>query len=279
MQNFAIAGGVLNGDPEVWIEEAVASLSLQAAGDVMRGHMLAGDAQMAMQASLPLSLHARITGGASMSMAASGSLIRGATLAGDAVMQMGAAGDFTRWVMLEGLAPVEFYAEGDIKVVESVSATFSMELRATGDIRVARSHQLEGSATIELDAGLKAWSVPATPLSGRAVMEFASIGYGALRIMSPPGVATLELAAHGAARLGAKVPLEGSAVMGLYARGDLGKFRYVFLEGTATMELAAWAEKIGRPAFPDHYVEAPKIRTLRLTEETRRFTVPAERRL
>jgi len=279
VQNFAIAGGVLNGDPEVWIDEAVASLSLQAAGDVMRGHLLAGSAQMAMQASLPLSLHARITGGASMSMAASGSLLRGATLSGTASMQMAAAGDFTRWVMLEGLAPLEFDADGDIVVVESISATFSMELRASGDIRVARAHQLEGTAQIELGADLKAWAVPATPLAGHAVMELASIGYGALRIMSPPGVAIMEFAAHGAARLGAKVPLEGSAVMGLYARGDLGKFRYVFLEGTATLELAAWAEKIGVPAFPDHYVEAPKIRTLRLTEETRRFTVPAERRL
>lgn len=67
--------------------------------------------------------------------------------------------------------------------------------------------------------------------------------------------------------------------MGLYARGDLGKFRYVFLEGAATLELAAWAEKIGKPAFPDHYVEAPKIRMLRVNSETRRFTVPAERRL
>lgn len=279
MQNFAIAGGVLNGDPEVWIEDAVASISIQAAGDVMRGHPLAGNAPIAMSAGLPLALHARISGGAGISMAASGTLIRGATLIGDAAVRVAASADFTRWVMLEGMAPVELYADGDILVVEAISATFTIEVRASGDIRVARSHWLEGTAQIETRADLKAWTVPATPLFGHAVMEVASIGYGALVIQSPPGVATIELSAHGAARLGAKVPLEGSAVMELYARGDLGRFRYVWLEGTASIEVQARAEKVGVPAFPDYYVEAPKIRALRLTEETRRFTVPAERRL
>lgn len=279
MQNFAIDGGVLNGDPEVWIDEAIASIEIQAAGDVMRGHMLAGSAQMLMQADLPLSLHARISGFANMSMAASGSLVRGATLNGGASLQVGASGDFTRWVMLEGLAPVEIYADGEINVVESVSATFSIELRAGGDIRVARSHQLKGTAQIETRADLKAWSVPATHLAGYAVMEFASIGHGALVIQSPPGVATIELQAHGSARLGAKVPLDGAASIEIYARGDLGKFRYVWLEGSAAIEVQAWTEKTGKPVIPGYYVEAPKMRTLRLTEETRRFTVPAERRL
>lgn len=279
MQNFALAGGTLNGDPEVWIDDAVASIAVQAAGGIMRGLNLAGGAQMAMGASLQPSLRLSLAGDADMSMAASGSLARGTTLIGSAGVQVAASGDFTRRVMLEGLAPVEVYAAGDVVVVEGISATFTIELRAEGDIRVAQSHRLEGVAQIEFDAGLKAWSVPATQLCGRAIMEVASIGYGALVIQSPPGAAQIRLAAQGAARLGAKVPLEGAAVMELYARGELGHFRYVWLEGSAAIELQAWAEKIGVPAFPGHYVEAPKIRTLRLTEETRRFIVPAERRL
>lgn len=279
MQNFAIAGGALNGDPQVWIDEAVASIALQADGDVMRGHLLAGDAQMAMAAELPMAIQAKVAGDASMSMAASGSLIRGATVAGDAVLQVAASGGFTRWVMLEGLAPIELDVDGDVIVVEGISATFTVELRASGDLRVASTHQLEGAAQIETRADLKAWSVPATRLGGYAQIEVASIGYGALVIQSPPGAAMIELQAHGAARLGAKVPLEGDAVMELYARGDLSKFRYVWLEGSAAIEVQAFAEKIGVPTIPDHYVEAPKIRTLRLTEEQRRFTVPAERRL
>lgn len=279
MQNFALAGGVLNGDPEVWIDEAVAGIAVQAAGEIMQGLTLKGGAQVVVGASLPPSLHLALSGGASMSMAASGSLVRGTTIIGNAAVQVAAAGDAVRWAMLEGLAPVEVYAEGDIVVVEGISATFTIEMRAEGDIRVAQSHRLEGVAHIELDAGLKAWSVPATQLCGRTIMEVASIGYGALVIQSPPGAAQIRMAAQGAARLGAKVPLEGSAVMELYARGELGHFRYVWLEGSAAIELQAWAEKIGVPAFPDYYVEAPKIRLLRVNEETRRFSVPAERRL
>lgn len=280
MQNFAIAGGVLNGDPEVWISEpAIASIAVQASGGVMHGLSLKGNAQVAIAAGMTLSLRAKISGGASISMQGVGTLIRGASLQGGAAINVGAFGGFTRWVMLGGLAPIELFAEGDVVVVESVSATFTVQVRASGDIHVARGRKLEGLAQIELKPSLSAWSVRATPLSGHAAIEVASIGYGALRIMSPPGIATIELAAHGAARLGAKVPLEGSAVVELYARGDLGKFRYVFLEGSATIEVQALAEKIGVPAFPDHYVEAPNIRTLRLTEETRRFIVPAERRL
>src|SRR5690554_1999422 len=279
MQNFALAGGVLNGDPEVWIDDAVAGIAVQAAGEIMQGLTLKGGAQVVVGASLPPSLRLALSGGASMSMAASGSLVRGTTIIGNAAVQVGASGDFTRWAMLEGLAPVEVYAEGDIIVVESISATFTIEIHAEGDIRVAQSQRLEGHAPIELRGDLKAWSVPATQLCGRAIVEVASIGQGALVIQSPEGAAQIQIGAHGAARLCAKLPLEGSAVIETFARGELGRRHYVFLEGQAAIELLAWAEKTGIPLIPDHYVAAPGIRTLRLTEELRRFIVPAERRL
>lgn len=278
MQNFAIAGGVLNGDPEVWIEEAVASLSLQAAGDVMRGHMLAGNAQMAMQASLPLSLHARITGGASMSMAASGSLIRGATLAGDAVMQMGAAGDFTRWVMIEGDSPVELFGDGDIQVVPGASATFDIVLSAECDLRIGAGQKIEGYMPIELRGDLRGYHVKATQLGGYANIELAALGHAALSIMSPPGVATIQLAGSGDLRLGEKIGLEGYAAINFYSRGAVEVLHYVYAEGVATIEIAASAAVAGKPKIPAEYEPAPASRIISIGRETRERSLSREHR-
>lgn len=259
MQNFAINGGALNGDPEVWIEEAVASLSLQAAGDGMRGAMFEGSAAVELDADCDLLVWALLEGQASV--------------------ELDATGEGLRWVMVEGQTPIEFAADGDIVVVEGISASFAVELRLAGDIAVAQAANLDGGSAIRLSASGSVGSAKTALLSGVAPLVFAGRGHGALVIDSPPGAAAIKLLAQGASRVGAKMPLEGTAVVALYARGGLGKFRYVFLEGAAAFEILAMAEKIGVPAIPGYYVEAPKIRTLRLTKEPRRFTVPAERRL
>lgn len=279
MQNFAIAGGVINGDPKVWIGDALARVEVSAAGDGMRGAVAGGAAQVELSADLPLAMRTKLSGAASIAMSGQGGLLRGAALIGNAAVRMDASGDFTRWAMLEGLAPIEVDAEGDILVVEGIGATFTMQVGASGDIHVARSRGIEGHARISASASLAAWSAPATPLEGLAPIEVAGIGRGALRIMSPPGMAAMSVLAYGDMRMGAKVPLAGSAVVELYARGEAGKFRYVFLDGLAAVEIAAHAEKVGVPSFPGYYIEVPASRALRVNAEMRRFIVPAERRV
>lgn len=230
MQNFAIDGGALNGDPLVWIDDAAASIVIQAGGEVMHGHMLSGGAQVALSGSLPLALHARFAGAASMALQASGGLARGTTLSGSASLLAASSGDFTRWAMLDGTAPVEFDVTGDLQVVPAVSAAFTLEVRASGDIRVAGSQLLEGVAPVELRPSLSAWSVRATHLDGHAPLQIAGIGRGILRVALPEGLAIIAMSGQGEARLGGKLALEGSAGIGFYARGDIDWFRYVFIE-------------------------------------------------
>ncbi len=130
-----------------------------------------------------------------------------------------------------------------------------------------------------LGGGLQGYKVRATELSGMAAVEFAGIGYGNLIVTSPPGTAMLELKAEGDARFGARLSLEGSVTIGLYARGYLESWHYVYAEGAAAIDITARAEVHGIPTIPGYYIEAPAMRALRVSEEARRFTVPAERRI
>lgn len=399
MQNFALAGGVLNGDPEVWIDNAVAGITVQAVGEGMRGALGAGSSTIVFGAALAPKVQRKLTGQAAVAVGGSAELARGTTIAGHPTIVAATQGDFTRRAMGEGHSLVEIISAGDIAVVEPVGATFSIELSSSGQLNLATARQVAGASAIGLDSGLSlsaifklagdsavslagsgsvahgmalggassvavqsagdftrralgeghsaivvdsglnlaiqaklsghssiamdgigtvahgmglsgtsqidlgmsgdftrwvmvqgrapielapvlySWTVKGAQLGGRSEIEMASIGKLGAILKSPPGAAIIELDSRGAARLGAKAALQGHAAIEFYARGDLGKFRYVWLEGTASMGLNAWAEKIGVPAIPDYYVEAPKIRMLRVNDETRRFTVPAERRL
>lgn len=278
MQKFAINGGLLNGDPEVWIDAATASVSVQAAGVGMRGSLLNGAAQVRVGAVLALAYMAKLSGSAGVRFSAVGQITYGRMLAGDAKVQVKLAGNFTRWAMLEGLAPTEVIAEGDIGVSASIGATFSVVLRAGMAPNIASSRKLEGFMPIFVKAGFQAYSVPATQLAGKALVQLAAIGRGNLFIASPPGFAAIRFNASADSRFGAKLSIEGAAVVETFARGDLKSWHYVYAEGAATVSLLARAEIHGTPIIPGFYVEAPVMRALRVSEDNRRFTVPAERR-
>lgn len=279
MQNFAINGGSLNGDPEVWIDDSSASVVVQAAGGVMLGRSLIGSAPVALSTSMALSFQAKLSGSAGVRLTAAGVLTNGLSLVGNAPIQIKTTGNFLRWVMLQGVTPTTIVLDGDIAVVPSISATFTLVLGADLDLHVATGQKIAGYAPVVLSSRFQAYSVPATRLVGQAVVQLAGIGRGNLRIAAPPGSAAIRLNADGAARFGAKLSLEGSATIGLYARGYLESWHYVFAEGSASIEILARAEKHGAPNIPGYYIEAPAMRALRVAEEARRFTVPAERRV
>lgn len=279
MENFAINGGALNGDPQIWIDDSSVSVVVQAAGVGMRGIVLSGAAPVALAASLPLAFMAKLSGSAGVRLLSSGVLTNGLSLVGAAKVSVKTTGDFLRWVMIQGVTPTVIDLSGDLQVVPAISATFTMVLKADLDLHVAAGRKIEGRLPIVIDSKFQAYSVPATLLSGAAAVQFAGIGKGNLIMTSPPGAAAIELKAYGAARLGAKLSIEGSATVGLYARGYLESWHYVYAEGSAAIEIMARAETHGIPIIPGYYIEAPAMRALRVTEEARRFTVPAERRV
>jgi hypothetical protein len=168
---------------------------------------------------------------------------------------------------------------GDIAVVPAISATFTLVLAAGLDLHVATSQKIEGYLPVVLSSSFQAYSVPGTLLTGQAAIQLAGIGNGNLFMASPPGSAAIRLKADGAARFGAKLSLEGSAVIETYARGYLESWHYVYAEGSASIDILARAEKHGIPNIPGYYIEAPAMRALRVAEEARWFTVPAERRV
>ena len=279
MQNFAINGGALNGDPEVWIDDTALSVAIQAAGEGMRGIVLSGAAQTRLSASLSLAFMAKLSGSAGISVSAGGVLTYGVSLVGTAPVRVGFSGHGLRWVMIAGTTPTVVDLAGDIAVVPGISATFTLVLSADLDLHVATSHEIEGRMPVVLAASLKGYRVPATLLAGQAAVQLAGIGKGSLAIASPPGSATIHIDADGAARLGAKLSLEGVAIIETYARGYLESWHYVYAEGSASIDIMARAEKHGTPNIPGYYIEAPAMRALRVAEEARRFTVPAERRV
>lgn len=279
MQNFAINDGLLNGDPEVWIDAASASVVFQAAGDGMRGALGSGTAQCSIVSSGALALYARLEGQASMVWAASGSMTYGVSLVGSAPIQVKASLQGLRWVMLEGQAPTEFYLDGDIQVVPAISATFVVRFDSDLVLHVAKGQHGAGLMPIELRASFDAKVGRSQPLEGYAPIEMAGIGYPALVIQSPAGDGSIQFMSSGDARFGSKIDLEGFAELSLFSSADLGILHYVYAEGTADIGIIAEAAKHGIPNIPGIYVEAPTIRVLRVGEETRRFIVPAERRI
>jgi hypothetical protein len=279
MQNFAINGGALNGDPQVWIDDASLGVVLQADGDVMLGRTLAGGAQVIAAADLSLSLQAKLQGLAGIAMAATGQLTYGVSLVGASPIVVSTTGDGVRWAMIQGDAPTVLAADGDLQVVPPVSATFDIVASGDLELHVATGHQGEGYAPIVMASDLQAYVTPATILSGLASIEAAGLGQGNLLMASPPGEAAIVFVADGAARYGARLSLEGDAVLELYSRGCLDIWHYVYAEGEAAIQFMAMAASHGIPVIPSQYVAAPIARALRVGEENRRFIVPAERRL
>lgn len=279
MQNFAINGGLLNGDPEVWSDSATASVVLQSSGDGMRGLVVSGDAQVVVASSLSLALMAKLSGTAGITVSTSGVLTNGLSLVGSSQVRLSTSGDFMRWVMIQGVTPTVVDLSGDIQVVPAISATFSIVFGADLDLKVSTGQHLEGYLPVVLSANLDAHIARSRQLTGLMPVQLAGIGYGRLQMTSPPGTAAVRLMGAGEARFGAKLALEGKASIGLYARGYLDSWHYVYAGGDFKIGILARAEKHGTPNIPGYYVEAPAIRALRVGEEGRRFTVPAERRV
>ncbi len=316
MQNFAINGGALNGDPEVWIDESFASVATQAAGSVANGLVLSGAAPVRTGSSLTLSRLTKLEGVAPVQVKYSGSIANGLVLGGSAPISFDASGDFLRWVMIQGVTPTVVDLTGDIMAVASISATFATVLRSDLDLKIATGQSIEGTLPVALYGSLEAKASQSARIIGDASIQLVTAGKlsritkigndtsvedntpsfdrysgaelggsalggfainddGLIRVTYPGP----RLKLSGSARLGAKKYLEGYAVVELHARGSIESLHYVYAGADFKVGILARTEKNGIPTIPGYYVEAPLIRVLRVGEEARRFTVPAERRV
>jgi len=279
MQNFAINGGALNGDPQVWIDDTALAVAIQAAGVGMNGLSLIGSASVSLASSGSLAYMAALSGQAGITITADGVLTNGLSLVGAAPVVLGVEGSGTRWAMIEGVTPTTVDASGDIAVVPAISATFTLVMGAELDLVVATGHQIEGYLPVVLSSTFQAYSVPATLLSGDAQVQMAGIGYGNLIIDSPPGDALIAVDSYLDTRIGEKISLEGDAVIEIYARGYLESLHYVYAEGDASIHIAVKAETHGVPVIPSEYFPAPTGRYFYVMGENRYFIVPKDRQV
>lgn len=228
MQNFAINEGSLNGDPQVWIDDSSVSLSVQADGDMMLGLSLAGSAPVALDASLPLAFMAKLSGAAGVAIVSDGDIAYGVSLVGSAAVTLSASGSVLRWVLVEGQTPVALDLSGYIVAVPPISATFTAVIGADLDLAVAVGRSIEGLTPVVVSSTFKAYSVPATAITGAAIVQVAGIGCGSLSISSPEAQAVVVIGVDGDSRLGEKVQIEGDAVIETYARGYLESWHYIY---------------------------------------------------
>lgn len=278
MQRFALNGGMLNGDSNVFAR-ATAPIVVSATGQGMRGPTLSGKAPIVLAAQGVMQLRVSLTGKAPIQWGMAGSLIYGRTLSGQASVVLAAQGDFIRWAMLESSSSLVIEAEGDIVAVPAISATFTIEVDSQLDLHVARGEQIVSLAQIRLQARNRAQVARSIRLGGLARIEADAIGILNMRMQSPPARAVIEWRSGADTRVGHRQDIAGRADFRIHAYGAIRSFTYVHLAGNAAIEVLARTADAGLPAFPSRYHPAPHERTLRVMPEPRLFIVPQERRL
>jgi len=216
---------------------------------------------------------------AAVAVATEGEGLYGRAGEGDAFIVLSADGEGTRWVIGASDAGILLEAIGEGVAVGTSNAYFPIAFTSTLIPYVAGTVQLEGAGAIRLDTSAR-YRIPGTVyLSAKSSIHVGAAGAGFLILDAPGMDVELLTRADGAARLGGKLQGEGRSTIQVYSRGALDSRHYVYAEGSAAILLQAIDAKAGIPPIPDHYIAAPAIRSLRINNEPRLFTVPAERRL
>lgn len=231
---FALNAAELNGSIEVWSWYGDAALAVNGAGDVQKGLVAGGDAEIVTAGDLAPRLDVYGTfDTSSMAIAAYGDVILGLTVEGGAPVVVQASGTGTRWVLGSSDLQIVLETEGDGQVVQPASASFSIVVSSTLDGMVATTVREDGLGRIMISSLLNEHVAKRQMIEGEAQVHMASVGAGYLIIDSPAGYADVRIFADGDARFGDKISLEGDAVLQLYARGEVGSLHYVYGAGEA----------------------------------------------
>jgi hypothetical protein len=282
MNRFALDGGVLNGDPQVLMGDEVVALALGLDGSIANGIVGQGAFPLHLDTLGDLNMLAALEGTATIDSAASGVLMIGVTLIGQSDTVLTLQGDLIRWGMIVGQADVVVGLDGDIVVVPPISATFTVQLEGVLDLHIAKGQQIIGTLPVVLDGVLDGWvghglEIESPP--GNIQIEVGQWGTANLIAQSAPAEFPTVLRLDGAGRLGAHPELSGYLPLSTHVQCELTVWHYVYASGELSIQLKLVDNAYGLPALPpDHYIEAPSIRILRVGAEHRGFLVPPDRR-
>lgn len=279
MNLFALNAAEVNGSIQVWSWYGDAALVVNGAGDIQKGLVAGGDAEIVTAGDLAPRLDVYGTfDSAILDVAAYGDVILGLTVEGNAPVVVQAAGAGTRWVLGSSDLQIVLEAEGDGQVVQPAAASFSIVVSSTLDGMVATTVREDGLGQIVLSGLLNEHVAKRQLIEGEAQVHLASVGSGYLIIEGPAGDAAMQLLADGDARLGDKIDLEGEAVLQVFARGELSSLHYEYGEGDAIIVVQAGASMAGIPDIPTEYVQAPHARTIIVQRDPRAHLVAREDR-
>jgi hypothetical protein len=281
MQNFALDGGALNGDPQVWADNSLLVVRTAASGAVVRGANVAGTASLRITTGTTANAIAQLAGDAVVRAAASGAMTYGVAIGSAPKVSLKATANVLRWGMITGDAQMQYKVTGSIAPVSPGSATFSVQMRSLLDLKVSAGRQLESYSAVRFMLNMNPDVKTPVGIAGLAQMRAATLMDLNALLMLPPGQATMQFMGLADSRIADKIDLYGRAAMAsFYARGELDVWHHVHAgEMYATVKVSARANAHGKPTIPTLYAEAPSDRFMRVGPEARLFVVPAERRL
>lgn len=281
MQNFAVDGGTLNGDPQVWADNSLLVVRSAASGSVIRGAWGTGSAAIRVSPEITANALAQLAGAAVVRAAATGALTYGVTLGSTPKVSVKAAADVLRWGMIEGLGQIQYKATGSIAPVSPGSATFTLQVQSRLELKVSPGKQLESYAPVRFLMDANPDVKTPVGIGGKADMRAAALMDLNAILQLPAGTAAMRFMARGDSRLAEKIDLDGQAVLtSFFARGELDVWHHVHAgEMNVTFKVMARANAHGKPIIPTLYAQAPSDRFMRVGPEARLFVVPAERRL
>lgn len=280
MDDFALNGAAINGQPNEWITlEGSAVFAFDAVLEGIRGAgMVAnwpitldgtaamsagiigiGTVGMQLDGELQPSLLTKITGSMPIS-------IDGQMLAALRVALAGALGispefnlDIVRWALGQGSIDVEFGLTGEGRTVAQIQieGVCGIVLEPlTLDGRRTPAHRPDMPMSISLEMGGPAW----LKMQAAGNAQFASL-------------------IEGIGRIGGKVGLQGAIEIEMAARGDMRRYALVPIEGVSDVQFALVSELAGRPEIPAQYVPAPTSRRFNVARESRERMLVNERSL
>jgi hypothetical protein len=282
VNRFALDGGELNGDPLVLMNDEVVAFALGLDGSIANGIVGQGTFPLHLDTLGELSMVAALEGTATIDTTADGVLMIGVTLIGDSGTVLALQGDLIRWGMIVGQADVVVGLDGDIVAVPAISASFTMQLEGVLDLHIAAGVQIIGTLPVVFDGELEGWighGVEIDSPPGNIQIEVGQWGEANLLAQLAPAEFATVLRLDGDGRLGAHPELAGYLPLSNHVQCELEVWHYVYASGELSIQLKLVDNPYGRPPLPpDHYIEAPIGRVLRVGAEHRGFLVPPDRR-
>lgn len=259
MNRYPLNAADVAGNREVYGDDALHDVALDASGQVIVGRVLAGATQI--------------------EFASQGELIRGLRGQSESEIEFEAVGELYRGLLNDGLAEIAFYLDGDGVIAPPASATFTINFNATADATVVSPVYVEPRASqIQTYGDLEGRKTTAKRSSASFPIRFNANGAGNLEARGDGGTASMRVLSEGEARLGRKIYLEAMrAIIKVNGVGESLAWRQRYGEGTAQLRITMQENRYGKATITAEFVAAPSDRSFTVQGDNRLFVVPMER--